>query len=104
MTMPSPAPAAGQEPAGAIEAAAAALETARLGGQLDALSGADLQRLMAALVNAYCAKREGGEKFLPLAPNHDVTPTNIMVAASQLLRAGDLQVFELGMWQSWTGE
>jgi hypothetical protein len=26
-----------------------------------------------------------------------------MVTASGLLRAADLAVFELGMWQSWTG-
>jgi hypothetical protein len=32
-----------------------------------------------------------------------VTPTDIMLTSSQLLRAGNLQVFELGMWQSWTG-
>jgi hypothetical protein len=26
-----------------------------------------------------------------------------MITASGLLKAADLQVFELGMWQSWTG-
>jgi hypothetical protein len=102
--MPPETAIAAPESVAAIEAAAAALEQASRTGHLDDLRDADLQRLMAALVNVYCAKREAGEKFSPLAPSHDVTPTNIMVAASQLLRAGDLQVFELGMWQSWTGE
>jgi len=27
----------------------------------------------------------------------------VMLTASGLLRAADLAVFELGMWQSWTG-
>ena len=119
MTMPppvdeGPVPASASEPPGsspefhpagtALQEAIAALEDARRTNNLDAVGVADLQRLMAALVNAYCAKRAGGEKFAPLAPDHGVTPTDIMVAASQLLKAGDLQVVELGMWQSWTGE
>ena len=29
--------------------------------------------------------------------------TDVMVAASGLLKAANLAVFELGMWQSWTG-
>ena len=32
-----------------------------------------------------------------------VTPTEVMTTASGLLRAVNLAVFELGMWQSWTG-
>ena len=39
-----------------------------------------------------------------LAQRHlTVTPTEVMVTASGLLRAANLAVFELGMWQSWTG-
>jgi N-methylhydantoinase A len=32
-----------------------------------------------------------------------VAPTDVMITASGLLKAADLQVFELGMWQSYTG-
>ena len=32
-----------------------------------------------------------------------VSPTDVMVTASGLLSAANLAVFELGMWQSWTG-
>jgi hypothetical protein len=32
-----------------------------------------------------------------------VSPTDVMITASALLKAADLQVFELGMWQSYTG-
>ena len=32
-----------------------------------------------------------------------VSATEVMVTASGLLKAADLAVFELGMWQSWTG-
>ena len=44
-----------------------------------------------------------GQQFLPVGPQSGVTSTDVMTTASGLLRAADLQVFELGMWQSWTG-
>jgi hypothetical protein len=87
-----------------MSATAAAMEKALAAGDLASLSAESLQKLMAAAVKAYSAKREAGESFLPLnATAGRVTPTDIMLTSSQLLRAGNLQVFELGMWQSWTG-
>jgi hypothetical protein len=89
----------------AVEAAAEALQRACRSGDIAALPNVDLQRLMAALVNAYAARRAAGDKFPPVDLALDnITPTDLMVTASQLLQAGDLQVFELGMWQSWTGD
>jgi hypothetical protein len=38
----------------------------------------------------------------PVAKN-SLSATDVMVAASGLLRAADLAAFELGMWQGWTG-
>ena len=38
-----------------------------------------------------------------LSQRTTVTPTEVMITASGLLRAANLAVFELGMWQSWTG-
>ena len=32
-----------------------------------------------------------------------VTGTDAMILCGALLKAVDLQVFELGMWQSWSG-
>ena len=94
----------GASVAAEMTAAAAAMEKALAAGDLASLSAEPLQKLMAAAVKAYAAKREAGESFLPLnAAAGRVTPTDIMVTSSQLLRSGNLQVFELGMWQSWTG-
>ena len=84
-------------------AAAASMETALAAGGLESLSNDSLQKLLAAAVKIYAAKREAGESFLPLTAAGRVTPTDIMVTSSQMLRSGNLQVFELGMWQSWTG-
>lgn len=84
-------------------ATAKAIEQAIATADLGSLPNESLQKLMAATVKAYSAKREAGENFLPVNTAGRVTPTDIMVTSSQLLRAGNLQVFELGMWQSWTG-
>jgi hypothetical protein len=43
-----------------------------------------------------------GDELLPLAERGGATATEVMVTASGLLKAANLAVFELGMWQSWT--
>ena len=58
---------------------------------------------MAAACKAYAAQIEAGNPIAALAQRTTVTPTEVMVTASGLLRAANLAVFELGMWQSWTG-
>ena len=46
---------------------------------------------------------ENGANYTPIAEGQIVSPTGVMVTASGMLRAANLAVFELGMWQSWTG-
>jgi hypothetical protein len=72
-------------------------------GRIDMLSAEALQNLIAALCNTYAAQIEAGAKFTPVPEGSVVSPTAVMVTASGLLRAANLAVFELGMWQSWTG-
>ena len=72
-------------------------------GRIDMLSPEALQNLIAALCNTYAAQIEAGGKFTPVPEGSVVSPTAVMVTASGLLRAANLAVFELGMWQSWTG-
>jgi hypothetical protein len=78
--------------AGSAEAKrlAAELERALASGRRDVLSTDALQALMAAVCKTY-AQRGGA------------TATDVMITASGLLKAANLAVFELGMWQSWTG-
>jgi hypothetical protein len=68
-----------------------------------ALSEDAMQALMGALCRVYAAQVENGAKYTPIAEGQVVSPTGVMVTASGLLRAANLAVFELGMWQSWTG-
>lgn len=83
---------------------AVAMEKLLRAGDLSALPAEPLQQLIAAAAKAYSAKREAGEQFHPVSRAGRLTPTDIMVTANGLLRSGNLQIFELGMWQSWTGD
>ncbi|HXL49676.1 MAG TPA: hypothetical protein VN975_12885 [Xanthobacteraceae bacterium] len=82
---------------------AAELERALASGRRDALSTEALQALMAAVCKTYAAQVEAGDEVLPLPQRGGATATEVMITASGLLKAANLAVFELGMWQSWTG-
>ena len=82
---------------------AAELERALASGRRDLLSAEALQALMAAICKTYAAQVEAGEQMLPLPQRGGATATDVMITASGLLKAANLAVFELGMWQSWTG-
>jgi len=71
-------------------------------GNLDAIAAEALQALIASACRLYRARREAGEEFAPV-PKNSISATDVMVTASGLLKATDLAVFELGMWQNWTG-
>jgi len=84
-------------------ALAARIERDLRDGKLDTLSPQAFQALMAALCKSYGAQLEAGADFLPVADRSSVSPTEVMTTTSSLLKAANLAVFELGMWQSWTG-
>ena len=97
------APVAAAKPASTAAAAeqlAAEIQRALKAGDLEVLTPEVLQTLMTAACRLYSAQVEAGSTALPVG---EVTSTDIMTTASGLLRAGNLAVFELGMWQSWTG-
>jgi hypothetical protein len=81
---------------------AAVLERGIVDGKLDMVSAEALQKLIAAACRVYTARVEAGEPIMPVSRN-SISATDVMVTASGLLKAADLAVFELGMWQSWTG-
>jgi hypothetical protein len=81
---------------------AAVIERSIVDGKLDMVSAEALQKLMASACRLYTARTEAGEQ-LATVPKNSISATDVMVTASGLLKAVDLAVFELGMWQSWTG-
>jgi hypothetical protein len=82
---------------------AAQIERDLRDGRVDTLTPKAFQVLMAALCRSYGTQLEAGVDFLPLADRQSVSPTEVMTTTSGLLKAANLAVFELGMWQSWTG-
>lgn len=63
----------------------------------------DVQLLMAMAVRAYSDLVERGHAMSPLAPGSDVTATDAVRAASGILKALDLETFELALWQMFGG-
>jgi hypothetical protein len=78
------------------------LERALKDGKADALTPEALQALMAALCKTYSVQLETDPGLLPVVAR-SVNSTDVMVTASGLLKSSNLAVFELGMWQSWSG-
>jgi hypothetical protein len=108
LAVPSPvsagAPARGTQNGLSAQAIRLASEIEREFANSDnVLSAEAMQRLMAALCRVYATQVEGGARFTPIPEGQVVSPTGVMLTASGLLRAANLAVFELGMWQSWTG-
>lgn len=69
--------------------------------QPDAIDREELQRLIVAAVRLYAAKAEDEGAF-PLAEPGVLTATEVMMTAAALLKAANVNVFELGLWQSWS--
>jgi hypothetical protein len=84
-------------------ALAAKIERDLRDGRSDTLTPQAFQALMAAMCKSYGTQLEAGAQFLPLANQTSASPTEVMTTTSALLKAANLAVFELGMWQSWTG-
>ncbi|NNM72819.1 hypothetical protein [Enterovirga aerilata] len=67
------------------------------------LPDAAIQDLMSALVATYGARFDAGLRQPPIEENPTMGATAVLVTASALLKAASLEIFELGMWQSWSG-
>jgi hypothetical protein len=96
-------PADGSQSSAEAKRLATEIERALASGRPHTLSADALQALMAAVCKTYAARVEGGEALLPLPERGGATATEVMITASGLLKSANLAVFELGMWQSWTG-
>lgn len=83
-----------------------------LAAQLRAATGADdargmtfeaLQELFSALCVFYAADVEQRGAITPLNTLAGASPTAVLMTTTALLRGANLELFELGMWQSWSG-
>jgi hypothetical protein len=95
--MPAAAPAAAPPPASPAVAFAEAAERALDSGEASAFASDELTRALTAAVRLYAAKIDAGDGFAPVAGG-SVTPTDVVVVVSEMLRAVDLNLFDLAMW------
>lgn len=79
------------------------IEKAIENGDLDFVQPHAVQALMMSLCKFYAANDEADNVYPILPGRLAVSGTDAMVVCGALLRAVDLQVFELGMFQSWSG-
>jgi hypothetical protein len=106
--MTEPVPASPQNTAlrGRVRDAAVELEQAILDGSAcQALAEEDIQRLLAAATKIYVGKLEQQGRFSPFPAEGRllVTATEVAATASGMLQALQIEVFELGMWQTQGG-
>ena len=67
-------------------------------------SDAEIQAMLAKAVRLYAERAAECEGALTAFPaDSGVTATEVMVTVSAMLKAVNLQLFELGMWQAWSG-
>jgi len=62
------------------------------------IAGSDIERVLTATIKLYAAKAEAEEKFPAPVSADKVTPTEIVLVVSELLRAADISLFDLAMW------
>ena len=77
---------------------AEAAERALSSGRPEQVSDAELERVMTAAVRLYAAKTDAENASVwPVTPER-VTPTDIVVTVSALIRAGGLNLWDVSMW------
>ncbi|MEE2970630.1 MAG: hypothetical protein VX741_10915 [Pseudomonadota bacterium] len=83
----------------AVEKAFAAAEKALNEGTTDQISDETVQRLLTAGSRLYANKTEMEDRFfLPILSAESATATDIVVTVTELLRAVNLNTFDLAMW------
>lgn len=62
-----------------------------------------VQQGLTALSRFYAVEYQLGERWPPFTPDRTMPPTAVMIMATAMLRACNVEIFELGLWQSWSG-
>ena len=67
-------------------------------------SDTDIQTMLAKAVRLFAERTTEREGALPAFASDAATATKVMVTVTAMMKAVNLQVFELGMWQAWSGK
>src|SRR5215510_8318275 len=82
----------------AAEAFVEAAQRALARGAAAQIPSADIERVLTAAVKLYAAKVEGEPSPPPPVSADKVTPTDVVVVVSEMMRAVGLNLFDLSMW------
>jgi hypothetical protein len=75
-----------------------AAEQALASGDFSRISDAEIERVMTAATRLYAAKSDAtGATPQPVTPER-VTPTDVVVVVSEMIRAAGLNLWDLSMW------
>jgi len=77
-----------------------------MSSQVDALSrpsDTEIQNTLAQAVRLYAERAAERDGALPAFASDAATATEVMVTVTAMLKAVNVQLFELGMWQAWAG-
>jgi hypothetical protein len=74
------------------------VEAALKRGAPGAISDAVVRRVLTAAVKIYAAKAEDAETEIPPFDRNDVTATEAVTAVCAMIRAVDLNLFDVAMW------
>ena len=58
---------------------------------------------LTALTRLYTVKFQIGERWSPFVDDRAMPATAVMIMCTAMLRAVNVELFELGMWQAWSG-
>ena len=83
---------------GVADAFVAVAERGLAEGASSRVPSGELQRVLTAAIKLYAAKAEAEEQFPAPVSAEKVTPTEIVLVVSELLRAADISLFDLAMW------
>lgn len=62
-----------------------------------------VQQGLTALTRLYTVRFQVGERWPPFTSGRAMPPTAVMIMSTAMLRAVNVELFELGMWQAWSG-
>ena len=68
------------------------------------LSDAEIQSMLATAVRIFAGRSAERDGALPAFGPEDANATEVMVTVTAMMKAVNVQVFELGMWQAWSGK
>lgn len=66
------------------------------------MSDEELQAAFVHIIKMYARKFERGSRALPYV-DPSLSATNVLITTTMLLKAANVELFELGMWQSFSG-